>query len=238
MLDGKSSRIDDLLRTLECIDLDRFSLKHFTMRVENIYEVLQNEGFPESHSFYQRLDNVAEIIDSYFNGRRDYFGVLAGSTIRVVMNGRLIVTRAYGPNLKIKWRFNSQGRIDYIKHFGDNYCDKSLVEVLESEESSDWFIRNAMHKALPENSYLINPGIPQQHPKKQIQSVIRFGHGVLKEISQGKEIRDLELNSGQINLSEIYEDKEAIEIVDTGAVIFPTVIDYSKDTLVVRYRAG
>jgi len=236
MSNGKISKIEGGLRTLEDLDLESISLSNAAKRVENLFEIIQLMNTPESSPFYQRLDYIAERIDKYFREIQDYFGIVEGSIVRVVMNGRLIVTRVYGRDLKIKWGFNQKGRIDYVKYYGMNYSDKSLIEVLGSEENPEWFVENASRKPMPENSYLINSGIPRQHPRKQIQSIIRFGHGILKEISQGGNIREFELRRGQKRLEEIYEDESTIDIVDAGAVIFPTVINYGLDTITIRYR--
>jgi hypothetical protein len=143
-----------------------------------------------------------------------------------------------GARIGLRWEFNRSGRIDLMDIFivrdvhGDQHNKAYPIMNTERVQNGDfdWNIRPAIFQPLPVEINLLNRGFSSLNELKQYESILRFGHGLAKDIIT-KRLTDYDNPINELNLSMLKDDDTAMDIIEKTSFLLPNITDFDFSSL-------
>lgn len=230
--------INQKLYNLETIDFDNVSLDEIESAGLEIVEILESNNIDAASDYYKRLDNFLKSLDDHnkkkkiseIKGKRDYVGMSGIAKIRVTgVYDHYFLSRVYGGNLKVSWRFNSKGRIDLIDLmlFPKNQVFHLMAIFDYKSCEPEWNNNQGWYRELPEALNKINNGFYRLSIEKKLESLTRFGHSMSKHLInnlKSGDIRDSHVvQKDQMQIKDIVYDDILMAFLYDSATILPNI---------------
>lgn len=243
------------LRRLEgMIERGAIDPGYFSRRIEALENWLEFHRVNHASEYYSRLDEIKATIEKISKTLCDripitdshYSGMSGKTRLKVsIVDGSLILSRAYMGQVSVTWGFNPHARIDFVGSCdiieGTEEKDHTILEVDGfSEDNVAWDYKKArIQKELPERLYFLNPHFRNLREKTQYQSLIRYGHSTARELilnlDSGNIRPSFRLDGSEKDLCEIVKDPK-FSIVKKVGRIYPEVVDLRAGYIMIYYR--
>lgn len=205
--------------------------------------------------YYLKLDEFKRKAEKYFREnlidfnqeKREYLGMSGSEKIRVIsLYDYLFLSQTYEGKIRLKWRFNREGRIDTVESsvfpekpgFEEKHSCLIIVENFEEIEP-DWNNSLAFYNPLPEEINLVDEKLSKMEDLLKYRFILKKGHSKCRHLLNNLEIKNIRdfkyTGKGEQGLSKILNDATSMYLLRKACEIV-AFLDLDDKGFRIRYE--